>query len=246
MARQKGIIRMAGTIDGLNFYDSKYGDLIRESGGGFNSTSSKKYPRIKENNDEMGMASKVNGVFKRSFADMLLGYKDGTLHYRLQSLFMSIKDLDAISERGKRHVAIGMATDYGKRLLKDFKFTPKRSPLLHGRLDFDWDTHTLTVSQFDIQAVGMPEGADLMGLELLTVNFNFELLEYDTERSALLELHRDFGDSEFSLQTEILPNGPGIRYAMLRVAFYQQVNGVNYFLKGGDGFGLGIVSIVSS
>lgn len=244
MAKQKGIIRITGTIGGLNFYSSRNEDLIRKSGGGFNSASSKKYPRIKENNDEMGMASKVNGVFKRSFANMLLGYKDGSMHYRLQSLFMSIKDLDTLSERGKRRVAIGMATDYGKRLLKDFKFTLKRTPLLNGRFDFDWSTYTLTVSNFNIQAVGMPEGADLMGLELLTVNFDFELLEYVTERSALLELYRDFEATDFSLQTAILPIETDVRYAMLRVAFYQEVNGIHYFLKGGEGFGLGIVAIL--
>lgn len=246
MARQKGIIRLKGTVGGVNFYNNRYGDLARESGGGFDSNSSKKYPRIKENNDEMGMASKVNKVFKRSFMDLCLGYKDGTLHQRLQSLFMHLKDLDTISARGQRRVHIGVATDYGKRLLKDFKFTPKRPVLLHGRLEFDWATHTLAVSEFDIQAVGMPDVADLMGLELLTVHFDFETLAYVSERSAFLVLHRDFGDSHFSLQTAILPDGPGERFAMLRVAFYQQVNGVNYFLKGGDGFGLGIVAIEAS
>lgn len=75
MARQKGIIRLKGTVGGVNFYNNRYGDLARESGGGFDSNSSKKYPRIKENNDEMGMASKVNKVFKRSFMDLCLGYK---------------------------------------------------------------------------------------------------------------------------------------------------------------------------
>ena len=244
MARQKGILRLSGTLDGLNFYHSRHGDLVRVSGGGFNSTSARTYPRIKENNDEMGMASKVNAAFKRCFRDLLIGYKDGTLHQRLQSLFMNLKDLDTLSVRGQRTVSIGIATDYGKRLLKDFKFTPKRPVLLPGRLDFDWATQTLTVSQFDMQAVAMQEGADLMGLELLTVNFDFETLDYVSERSTLLELDGDFADSHFSLSTTVLPDGPGIRFAVLRVAFYQQVNGVNYFLKGGEGFGLGIVSIL--
>lgn len=244
MARQKGIIRVSGTINGLNFYNSpNYGDLIRIGGGGFKSDSSKKYPRIKENNLEMGMASKVNARFKRSFSDLMIGFKDGSLHHRLQSLFMDIKNLDGISVRGQRTVAIGISSDYGKRLLKDFEFTPKRPVLLNGRFDFDWNDYTLNVSQFNIQSVDMPRNADVLGLELLTVDFNFESLSYATERSSLLELHRDFGDSSFSLQTAPLATHAGIRYAMLRVAFYQQVNGVNYLLKGAEGFGLGIVSV---
>jgi hypothetical protein len=59
--------------------------------------------------------------------------------------------------------------------------------LLNGRLEFDWARHTLIVSEFDIQAVGLPDSADLMGLELLTVHFDFETLAYGSERSALFE-----------------------------------------------------------
>lgn len=243
MARQKGIIRITGTINGLNFYTRMNSDLVRASGGGFNSESSKKYPRIKENNTEMGNASKVNSKFKRSFRELQFGYKDGTLHYRLQSLFMSIKDLDEQSIRGQRQVHLGIATDYGKRLLKDFKFTPKRPMLLNGILDFDWNNFTLNVSQFNVQAVDMPESADLMGLELMAIDFDFEHLSYTNVRSSLLEIHRDFGDDSFSLQTPPLLSSQGIRFAMLRVAFYQQVNGINYLLKGAEGFGLGIVAM---
>jgi hypothetical protein len=133
------------------------------------------------------MASKVNKVFKRSFMDLRLGYKDGTLNQGLQSLFLHLKDLDTVSARGQRRLHIGIATEYGKRLLKDFKFTPKRPMLLNGRLEFDWARHTLIVSEFDIQAVGLPDSADLMGLELLTVHFDFETLAYGSERSALFE-----------------------------------------------------------
>ena len=243
MARQKGIIQLQGTLGGINFYNRLGEPLARESGGGFNSKSAEKYPRIQEQIDEMSVASKTNKVFKQSFRSLLTGYKDGTLHYRLQSFFMKVKDLDSVSVRGQRTVANGMMTPYGKRLLKDFDFTPKRPLLLNGQSDFDWATHTLTVNRFDIAAAGIPKAADVMGLLLRTVRFDFERLEFVTETSALLELGRDFEGSTLELQTAPLADGPGVRYAFLRVAYYQQVNEINYLLPGDGLFGLGVVGV---
>lgn len=244
MARQKGIVRLHGTLGGINFYDRSGESLARGSGGGFNKHSAKKYRRIQEQIEEMTAASVTNKVFKQSFISLLTGYRDGTLHYRLQSLFMRIKDLDTLSGRGQRTVANGIETPYGKRLLKDFDFTPKRSVLVNGTLAFDWTTYTLTVSQFDIANAGIPNTADVMGLLLLTVRFDFEALTFVTEKSALLELGRDFGGNTFSLQTAALPDGDGLQFAMLRVGYYQQVNGVNYLLPGDGQFGLGIVGVI--
>lgn len=243
MARQKGIVRLKGTLGGINFYERLGEPLARVGGGGFNSQSSEMYPRIRENNDEMANASRTNRVFKQVFRSLLVGYKDGTLHYRLQSFFMRVKDLDTTSVRGQRTVANGMATPYGKRLLTDFDFTPKRSVLLNGQLAFDWTTYTLTVSKFDIRDAGIPANADLMGLTLLSVRFDFERLEWVTAESPMLELYPDFGDDTFTMYTTPLTAGPGERFAMLRVAYYQQVNGANYLLPGDDKFGLGVVGV---
>ena len=244
MARQKGIVQLDGTLGGINFYERMGEKLARVSGGGFNSESSKKYPRIQEQISEMSAASTTNKVFKRTFRQLLVGYKDGTLHYRLQSFFMKVKDLDATSVRGARRVANGIVTPYGKRMLKDFPFTPKRALLLNGELDFDWATHTLSVTRFAISDAGMPRTADLMGLLLLTVRFDFETLKFVKEESSVLELYPDFGDDYFSIQTAPLPDGDGVRFAMLRVEYYQQVNGVNYLLPGDGLFGLGVVDVL--
>lgn len=243
MARQTGIIRLKGTLGGINFFERLGQALARISGGGFNKDSINKYPRIKEQTQEMSAASVTNKYFKLTFVSLMTGYTDGTLHRRLQQFLMRIKDLDTISKRGERTVANGIETPYGKRLLTDFDFTPKRPVLLNGTLNFDWATYTLTVSQFDINDAGIPKAADVIGLLLRTVRFDFEQLEFVTETSSLLELRRDFAASTFELQTVPLPDGNGVRFAMLRVAYYQQVNGVNYLVPGDGLFGLGVLGV---
>ncbi len=243
MARQKGIIKVKGTLGGVNFYERLGEDFARVSGGGFTSDSSKKHPIIADWNSEMGAASTTNAHFRRVFRNFVAGYYDGTWPARMQSLFMKIKNLDTVSVRGKRTVAKGMLHPYAKRLLKDFNFTPKRSLLLNGQLVFDWDTYTLTVSKFDIKDAGIPNSADFMGLQIMSVRFNFESLDWVSETSALLELYPDFGDAGFTMQTTPLPDGDGVRFVFLRVAYYQQVSGINYLLPGDGQFGLGIVGV---
>lgn len=243
MARQKGIVRLKGTIYDLNFYERLGESLVRRSGGGFHSESGNKYPLIRGNMDEMGSTSTTNARFRRAFLPLLTGYKDGTLHYRLQTLFLKIKNLDTDSARGDRRVAKGIATPYGQRLLKDFEFTTKRPVLLNGQLAFDWNTYTLNLTDFDIKDATIPKSADLMGLLLLAVRFDFETLRYVTESSPFLSLGRDFDNDGFSLQTAPLPDGPGLRMVFLRVAYYQEVNGEHYLLPGDDQFGLGILGV---
>lgn len=246
MARQKGIIPLEGTLGGINFYNRLGKSVARAAGGGFNSKSSKKNPIIADWNSEMGAASTANARFRQVFRSFVTGYKDGTWPARIQSLFMKIKDLDTVSVRGQRTVAKGMAHPYAKRLLKDFNFTLKRAVLLNGQLDFDWATYTLTVSQFDIRDAGIPKGADLMGLQLMSVRFDFDTFDFVKEESAFLELYPDFGDTEIILQTDALPDGTGVRLVFLRVAYYQKVNGVNYLLPGDGRFGLEILGVADS
>ena len=66
--------------------------------------------RVRESNSEFAGCSQVNKFFKQAIRSFLIGYKDGTLHSRLMQLFLKIKDCDAVSIRGKRAVAIGIAT----------------------------------------------------------------------------------------------------------------------------------------
>src|SRR5690606_31547928 len=243
MARQKGIIKVKETLGGVNFYEAKGQYLARTAGGGFNSDSNKKHAIIADWNSEMGATSTANAAFRRMFRNFILGYKDGSLPQRMQSLFMKIKDLDTDSVRGERRVGNGIAHPYAKRLLGDFDFTPKRPNLLNGQLQFDWNTNILTVSDFDVRAAYIPKAADFMGLQLMGVLFDFHTLGHVSHQSDFLELPPDYAANSFTLSVPALPDGPGTRIVFLRVGYYQQVAGINYLLPGDGKFGFGIVGV---
>lgn len=93
--------------------------------GGFNYENNKNNPRIYKNNDELTLCSVFVKEFKIGLHPILKYYKDGKLHQRLMSLFMTIKAVDAKSAPGSLNVGEGLRTLKGKLLLRQFAFNPK-------------------------------------------------------------------------------------------------------------------------
>ena len=76
MARQKGLIKLVGTIDGINFYVRKGTPVARKAGGGFTSERVKHSPalvRTRENSREFGHVSKFKKLFRMGLFPFLNG-----------------------------------------------------------------------------------------------------------------------------------------------------------------------------
>ncbi|MGR7812111.1 hypothetical protein [Lacinutrix undariae] len=246
MAKQKGIVFLEGTIGGVNFYYREGVPTARVAGGGFTKEAIKHSPnmvRVRESNNEFGMCAVVNKVFKQAIRPFLLGYKDGTLHSRLMRLFLKIKDCDVVSARGKRRVFLGLSNAVGRGLMQAFVFTPKRAMLLSCKYHFDWDGLLFSTSGFNIDVVVFPKEADYMEVVFGVLRFDFETLSYTRVIASPLLIGRDYTGDTFDILVEELPGGTGILFGMLRVAFYQEVNGVRYLLSGAKSFGVEVVSV---
>lgn len=246
MAKQKGIVFLEGTIGGVNFYYREGVPTARAAGGGFTKQAIKhgsNMVRVRESNNEFGMCAVVNKTFKQAIRPFLLGYKDGTLHSRLMQLFLKIKDCDMISERGKRCVFLGLSDTAGKAIMESFVFTPKRAMLLSCSYGFDWDGLLFSASGFDINEVVFPLKADYMEVVFGVICFDFETLSYTRVIASPLLIGRDYTGDGFNILLDELPGGTGVLFGMLRVAFYQEVNGERYLLSGANNFGVEIVSV---
>lgn len=243
MANQSGIVFFEGTLGGINFYYRKGVPTARRAGGGFNRKAiktGKNMVRVRESNSEFANCSQVNKYFKQALVPFLAGHKDGTLHSRLMRTFLSIKDLDAVHKRGQRTVATGYGTEQGARLLKDFDVTPERQRLLGCDYGFDWDTLEFNVNNYNLSAGHFPKGADYMEVLVGVVRFDFDTKVFERVLAAPLAVYRGFDGDAFSVAVSGLPEGQGELIAVVRVAFYQLVNGKGYLLPGGTGFGVGL------
>ncbi len=119
MAKQIGLLPISGTLDGVNFYLRKGVPVARKAGGGFDSRKIKSSPtmkRVRENGSEFGHCSRVKKVFKDGLFPFFKNYKNGDLHSNMMQLFLAIKDLDLISERGKRNLYSGLQNPESKKL----------------------------------------------------------------------------------------------------------------------------------
>lgn len=247
MAKQVGIIKLKGTIGDTNYYESKNGGhLARAAGGGFQKGSKHKESMVRtmENASEFGRCSKTKKAFRLALAPFLCVRKDGVLHGRMIQLFTKLKDLDPESSRGNRYVGRGLETAKGIDLLRSFVFTPSCTvtEVLAASLQYDFDTRTLSVTNFDIKNVGFPSGATHMALTLGLLHFDFDTLAYRLKNSVPIYLDKDYNATSFEMTTD-LPEVEGTAVAVLGVKFYQKVESTYYLFKSANSVGVEILGV---
>lgn len=249
MAKQKGIIPLVGTIGGINFYYLYGKPVARKAGGGFNSTdikTKKKMQRVRENGSEFGNCSRVNKLYRQALRPFYLNHKFPLFHSRLMTLFTGLKALDTENARGERRVFKGVATDAGKDLLRDFRYTPDCviEQVLPFESTMDWSTHTFQFPKFSMEKVSFIAGATHVALQLGVLDFNFETMEYHLHLADLQMLPKDFTGTGLSMTPTTLPTGNGIQLVVLGIRYYQEVDGVMYLLHAQNGVGIAVVAVV--
>ncbi|WP_445452736.1 hypothetical protein [Flavobacterium sp. 25HG05S-40] len=243
MAKQSGIIKLKSSLDGLSFYILN-GEYVVRKPGGFTRDAIKNSPkmdRVRDNNTEFGTTSSVKKLFKDSLRPFFGNQKDGTLHSRMMSLYMQIKDCDRTSVRGARRVAIGLETTEGKELLKRFAFTPHSLDLRNGV--YDASDFTFTVNSPGLSALPYLNGATHLELILGIVVLDFDNLKAHLFSSASISIAKETPIPDFSLTPTEHPTGSGMRIAVLTHRYLQEVNGALYPLKDTMVYGLQVLDI---
>ena len=236
MAKQKGILPLVGTIGGINFYYLNGKPVARAAGGGFNGKAIKtkaSMQRVRENGSEFGHCSKVNKAFRMALQPFYTQHSFTFFHSRLMTLFTKLKSLDTVNARGERRVAQGVATAQGQQLLKAFNYTPNLvlEQVLPFNFVMDWETSTFTFPTFNAEQVSYVSGATHVGLQFGILDFNFETLQYTMHMAKPLVLTKAFLDTSVALTPVSLPDGIGLKIAILGLRYYQQVDGLLYVLN---------------
>lgn len=127
MATYESLIKIKGAVGDLVFYNLNGKNIVRKKSG-FNKTAFKKsptYEKVRQNSSEFGHCSKIGKAIRMALEKFIKESGDPLLYQKFARLMTEIKDLDTISERGKRTVKNGLVTEKGKSLLKDFQFGDK-------------------------------------------------------------------------------------------------------------------------
>ena len=238
MARQKGIIKLKGTIGDITFYKTQDGHLAREKGGieASRIASDPAFQRTRENGSEFGRAGKAGKLLRTALRPLLLNSADGRMVSRLTQQMVKVIQMDAVSDRGLRNVIDGEI-----ELVLGFEFN------IRGKLgtslfapfttDIDRVAGTLDVSIpsfIPANMIAAPSGTTHYKIISGGAEIDFEAETYVVATSETAILPWDGTATAVISQTNaVTANSTKPLFLALGVEFYQEINGQMYKLKNG-------------
>lgn len=249
MARQKGIMKLEGTIGGITFYKTSLdGHLAKEKGGvdGARIANDPAFIRTRENGEEFGAAGIAGKQLRDAIRSLMMTASDSRVTSRLTQVMTDIVKQDVTSVRGKRTPAIGLATVPGKALLKGFNFNLNAvlGAILFKPFTLVPATGVTTINGIiPVNDVAFPAGATHMTLSGAYANVNFITGIADVKFTNLVNAPINSVLVNAILTPTAVPVGTGIKLYLLRIEFFQQVNAVQYSLKNGAYNSLAVIEV---
>lgn len=246
MAKVKGLLQFYGTIDGVNLYRLEGENVARKA-----KTISKKkyktapnYASFRDAGKEMGSAAKMSSAFRNPLKIYTNGIAENRMYSRVNALMRKLILLDGISLRGERTVANGITTVEGKDLVKNFEFNIHKSLVQTLQCGYTLNVATgiLQLPNFTPKEdLKCPIGATHVGMQLLCYDFDFMTKNYQLKGSVpqIVALNED--SISLDLSVVDLTVVMGTRMYLLRILFYQEVNGIFSMLHGTDN---GLVTVL--
>lgn len=250
MARQKGILKIKGTIGDITFYKTKDGYLVKEKSAveGNRIANDPAFQRTRENNSEFGRAGKAGKVLRTALRPLLLNTADSRMVGRLTQAMMKVIKADTVSDRGQRNVIDGET-----ELLIGFEFNSngKLSNSLYApttsNIDRVTGEITLEIPSFvPINMIAAPAGTTHFKIISGGAELDFEAESHVVATSETAILPWDSTPTTLITHTNtVTPNSTKPLFLAVGVEFYQEVNGTNYPLKNGAYNPLSILSVDS-
>jgi len=248
MAKQKGVIKLDGTIGDITFYKSKDGFLAREKGGvsGDRIANDPAFARTRENGAEFGRAGKAGKVLRNSIRNLLQNASDSRMVSRLTTEMLRVVQADATSERGLRNVIDG---EVDLLLGFDFNLNGKLGTTLYApytaTIDRVAGTLTIDVPAFvPVNMIAAPSGATHFKLNSAgaEIDFEEETFTVDTKSTGVLQIDA-VATAVINLPNAVTANSTHPLFLVFGIEFYQQVNGQFYSLRNGAFNALSLVAV---
>jgi hypothetical protein len=248
MARQKGIIKLKGTIGDITFYKTKDGHLAREKGSldANRIANDPAFQRTRENGSEFGRAGKAGKLLRNSLRAVLINSADGKVVSRLTQQMIKVVQADLVNDRGLRKVL-----DAETELLTGFEFNirGKLGTTLFAPFVTTIDRATgvieVTMAPFiPSNMIAAPSGATHFKIISAGAEVDFEAENFVVDNTETAILPWDTVATTAIVQTNnVTPASTKPLFLALGIEFYQQVNGKMYPLKNGTYNPLSLVKV---
>lgn len=230
MAKQKGIIKLKGTIGDITFYKSKDGYIAREKGGidAGRIATDPAFQRTRENGSEFGRAGKAGKVLRMALRSVLINSSDSKMVSRLTTQMIKVIQADVTSARGLRNVIDGEA-----ELLTGFEFNMngKLSTILFAPFTASIDRVTgdltITIPPFiPINMIAAPSGTTHFKIISAGSEIDFEKEIYTGTNSETAMLPWNAISTTLITHTNTVTAGSTKPlFVALGIEFYQETNG---------------------
>lgn len=248
MAKQKGIVKLKGTMGDITFYKTQDGYMAREKGGIEKSRimNDPAFKRTRENGMEFGTAGKAGQLIRKAERLLLRQAKDNRVTSRLVQVLMTVIKTDPINERGKRNVQDG-----DMELLNGFDFNQKgklNTVFFNGYAPtFDRGTGAFDVAIAAFipdETIDAPKGTTHIQINtgICALDFNGRTFEEDHASSAIIPWDH-LPQAALNLSTTVTGGSTLPVIQVIGVSFFQEVNGEMYSLRNGSFNALAIVGV---
>lgn len=248
MAKQKGIIKLKGTIGDITFYKSTDGYIAREKGGidARRIATDPAFQRTRENGAEFGRAGKAGKTLRTALRPLLIHSSDSKMVSRLTQQMVKVIQADLTSARGLRNVIDGEA-----ELLSgfDFNIRGKLGTVLFAPFEtgIDRATGDMTISLasfIPINMIAAPAGTTHYQIISAGAEIDFEAESYVVSNSETALMPWDaIATAAINHSNSVTPASTKPLFLAMGIAFYQEVNGQMYSLKNGASNPLTLVQI---
>jgi len=248
MARQKGIVKLDGTIGDITFYKSKDGYLAREKGGvpAARIANDPAFQRTRENGSEFGRAGKAGKLLRNAIRGLLQNASDPRMVSRLTKEMVRVLQEDTVNPRGLRNVIDGEA-----ELLAgfDFNINGKLGTTIYAPftpvIDRAAGSLSINIAPFvPLNMIAAPGGTTHFKIVSAGAEIDFENEVFVSANSETAVLPWDANlTAVIDLVNVVTANSAHPLFLMLGIEFYQQVNAQMYPLRNGSFNALSLVAI---
>ena len=147
-----------------------------------------------------------------------------------------VKNLDTTSVRGQRNVGVGIANATAKALLKGFDFNPSAmlGSMLYKPYVLAPATGVIAIAGFvPASDLTWPTGATHVSITGGFLNINFATSVVDFKLTNVVNLATAAASSNVTLTPTAVPAGTGTKIFLLKLEYFQMVNGIQYPMKNG-------------
>lgn len=238
MARQKGIVKLEGTLDDITFLKTLDGYIAKTKSSLSRSRilTDPQFVRTRENMNEFTLAAH-SGKDLRDVANVMIqDAPDTRLISRVQRLMSSIAKFDTTSPRGQRNVGVGIVNPSALALLKGFEFNSRSqmSSVLLRPYTVTTATGVITINNLvPINDVIPPPNATHLSLRSAFAVVNFVTAASAIAYSNVVNLAINSTSTNVVLTPVPPPVLAGTKIFLLQIEFFQMINTIQYELNNG-------------